>query len=412
MGKKLSIETNSPNMKEYVLNAIQVSPGKNSIKSTSYLDNSYETIDRRIHDINFDINKPTELFVPNMLKSNILSLSSSSEPGYESLPGQSQNPTDPSDYDPNYEVLRPSIATYSGSSDDGYAKVTSKNNDDDMIDGYCRVKGEKDDDDSSVPGYSKISENHINKKTIENHDYASIYQKNIQNQQRSKNDDDDNDKLNFNNNDEIGSDIYSSIPNEVNKFINLDISEEFHNYQTICDIKTPSLSTEKVTATIGISTTAMTTSSSEKLTTPPTGIATTTTTPSPSTGPSNHYRYFSNNMKYSSTSNTLSSTTSNYESLTGSESDPNYESVRYLNSNDENPYERLKNSDSNISPDILQQQLVSPSFEITPILKNSINTSNEIDKITTTASVITQQKNSKNPINHGENGEVGDYFQV
>ncbi|XP_050089647.1 uncharacterized protein LOC126573516 isoform X2 [Anopheles aquasalis] len=42
------------------------------------------------------------------------------------------------------------------------------------------------------------------------------------------------------------------------------------------------------------------------------------------------------------TNNSLSRLSSNYESLTGSESDPNYESVKYLNVK-ENPYERLHN---------------------------------------------------------------------
>lgn len=35
------------NLKDFILNAIHASPGKSSIKSASYIDNNYETIEKR-----------------------------------------------------------------------------------------------------------------------------------------------------------------------------------------------------------------------------------------------------------------------------------------------------------------------------------------------------------------------------
>lgn len=57
----------------------------------------------------------------------------------------------------------------------------------------------------------------------------------------------------------------------------------------------------------------------------------------------------------------LTVSVSNYESLTGSESDSNYESVRYLNAKDrENPYEQLYN-ESDIKYDTLKRDDTSGS---------------------------------------------------
>lgn len=57
----------------------------------------------------------------------------------------------------------------------------------------------------------------------------------------------------------------------------------------------------------------------------------------------------------------LTVSVSNYESLTGSESDSNYESVRYLNAKDrENPYEQLYN-ESDIKYDTLKRDDTSES---------------------------------------------------
>lgn len=72
----------------------------------------------------------------------------------------------------------------------------------------------------------------------------------------------------------------------------------------------------------------------------------------------------------------------NYESLT-SESDPNYESVRYTTSNDRNPYERLHN-DMALSPsDTLYSRLESSSSkgddEPSPTSDKSNNDSVEVD---------------------------------
>lgn len=72
----------------------------------------------------------------------------------------------------------------------------------------------------------------------------------------------------------------------------------------------------------------------------------------------------------------------NYESLTGSESDPNYESVRYT-STDRNPYERFHN-DMALSPsDTLYSRLDTSSSkgdeEPSPVSDKSNNDSVEVD---------------------------------
>ncbi|XP_037029805.1 uncharacterized protein LOC119069772 [Bradysia coprophila] len=74
----------------------------------------------------------------------------------------------------------------------------------------------------------------------------------------------------------------------------------------------------------------------------------------------------------------------NYESLTGSESDPNYESVRYT-STDRNPYERLHNDSATLSPsDTLYSRLDTTSSskgdeDPSPSSEKSNNDSVEVD---------------------------------
>lgn len=330
--------------------------------------------------LNLDMSQPTDIF--RKIDINLVP----SEPGYESLPDHSGVTNDPgyetllktgdhvdgkkpiSDYDPNYEVLRP---TKYQSSDDGYAKVWEKfpRSEDEGTDGYSRVKENND----LLPGYSSIAE----KIPDENHDYASIS--------------DDKKRLscnkinNNNNNEDTGSDLYSSILLNEQNLPYLDAREnpEYHNYQTISETKSSPSATE-VPTTVTNNILASNSLTSEKQ------------LKTPSTGQSSPDRQ----MRCSSTSNTISSSqqhSSNYGSLTGSESDPNYESVRYLDS--ENPYERLHN-DPNISPDVTVGNITaSASDKNLPLNHNNSTT-------------IDTSKQPMTSLGNSENGEVEDYFQV
>lgn len=249
-----------------------------------------------------------------------------SEPGYESLPDQSLLSNDPgyetveptsakissqkpnSDYDPNYEELRPANVD---NVSDHYAKVWSKSSKSDANDGYSSIKPIKakivrnndDDDDEDNPDYCTISNPNEPGTTTSksDHDYACI--------SRIRNDDEG---------------VYSSItstnkPNSSNTLVASTCS-------TISDSKTlTSPSSESGRSGDGTSS---------------------TDTP---------FRY---NSLRSNTELTVS--VSNYESLTGSESDSNYESVRYLNAKDrENPYERLHN-ENDLKYDTLKRDVAGP----------------------------------------------------
>lgn len=409
------------NLTDLVLNSVQGSPDKRRPKSTSGYetkDHGYETIPAgKMNCANGDVNGANgitntnnaavnrksdgyaqvarrkllqnEIDTPGpILTTSYMNASSeifgkidpikiASEPGYESLPGQSSHTNDPgyetltkaddvagskksnSDYDPNYEVLRP---PHYENSDDGYAKVFEKcvRIEDDASDGYSRVKEACD----LVPGYSSIREK---KSERGNHDYASIGEDK---------------KLilvnnNNNTNDDTGSEIYASIHNEQPSHG----SPDYHNYQTISETKS------SLTATNNSSCTS-TSNLADKLKTPSTGQN------SPEA-----------QMRCSSTSNTISSSqqhSSNYGSLTGSESDPNYESVRYVDS--ENPYERLV-TDPSISPDVTLPNISTETSNQTP------STSSQLQAPFPLASHL-QNATATNSIGSSENGEVDDYFQV
>ncbi|XP_065095716.1 uncharacterized protein LOC135717514 isoform X2 [Ochlerotatus camptorhynchus] len=245
--------------------------------------------------------------------------SADGEPGYESLPGSNDPGYETlnrkgaeSDSDPNYEILRPAR------DNDGYSSIRDKRS------AKNRLDFGKDDDTDSTPGYSSIKEKidydpgysviTEKKKPPVVHDYASITEETKRKKQT----------LNNNNLDPgEDSDIYSSITNApivVNSAAILS-----NNYSTIPE--PPNL-----TSSPGYS------SISETRTTPSTDST---------SSPDNLIGY--TKQHNTATNNSNSRLSSNYESLTGSESDPNYESVKYLNVK-ENPYERLHNEPSGQTP--------------------------------------------------------------
>lgn len=235
------------------------------------------------------------------------SLHSSNDPGYETLNRKGGE----SDSDPNYEILRPARDNdgYSSIRDNRSAKNRldfGKDDDTDSTPGYSSIKEKVDYD----PGYSVITEK---KKTVIVHDYASITEETKRKKQN----------LNNNNLDPgEDSDIYSSITNAPlagNPSSN--VSTSGNNYSTIPE--PPNLSSSPGYSSI-----------SETRTTPSTDS---TSSPDNLIGYSKQHNTVTNNSN--------SRLSSNYESLTGSESDPNYESVKYLNVK-ENPYERLHNEQS------------------------------------------------------------------
>ncbi|XP_021693708.1 uncharacterized protein LOC5576202 isoform X1 [Aedes aegypti] len=247
-----------------------------------------------------------------------LDKSADGEPGYESLPGSNDPGYETlhrkgaeSDSDPNYEILRPAR------DNDGYSSIrdkrTAKNrldfgkdDDTDSTPGYSSIKEKIDYD----PGYSVISEK---KSTAVVHDYASITEETKRKKQ----------SLNNNNLDPgEESDIYSSITSAPLAVNSSSIGPgSVPNYSTIPE--PPNL-----TSSPGYS------SISETRTTPSTDST---------SSPDNLIGY--SKQHNTATNNSNSRLSSNYESLTGSESDPNYESVKYLNVK-ENPYERLHNEPS------------------------------------------------------------------
>ncbi|XP_029717976.2 uncharacterized protein LOC109402423 isoform X2 [Aedes albopictus] len=247
-----------------------------------------------------------------------LDKSADGEPGYESLPGSNDPGYETlnrkggteSDSDPNYEILRPAR------DNDGYSSIRDKrtvknrldfgkDDDTDSTPGYSSIKEKVDYD----PGYSVITEK---KNPAVVHDYASITEETKRKKQN----------LNNNNLDPgEDSDIYSSITSAPLATNPSSIGPSSGNtYSTIPE--PPNL-----TSSPGYS------SISETRTTPSTDS---TSSPDNLIGYTKQHNTATNNSNNSRLS-------SNYESLTGSESDPNYESVKYLNVKEENPYERLHN---------------------------------------------------------------------
>lgn len=270
-----------------------------------------------------------------------------SEAGYESLRDQSILTNDPgyetvekpnsnqkldhqepnSDYDPNYEVLRPTN-TNDDDLSDHYAKVWSQTKIGDANDGYSSIKivktkpNSNHDNDDENPGYCTILSN----KKID-HDYASISETKMQ----------------------------------------MPASDDGNRQQL-----SPNASMIASTSTI---------SDTKTLTSPSTDSYDGDDTTSSSRTP----------IKYNciQTNTELTVSISNYESLTGSESDSNYESVRYLNANDrQNPYERFHN-ENDLRYDTLAKDAVAGLYA--PV-NSAANSNNNMSK--SSSSSIDDGKNS------------------
>lgn len=257
-----------------------------------------------------------------------------SEPGYESLPDNSSNDPgyetvepshskdskkDGSDYDPNYETLRPTIRS---DSIDHYAKVLNKSNLD-SNDGYSSIQPIKNkiisNEEDEHLGYCTISDDRTPEpsSSSKNHDYASIQDTTTSTKGLVP----------------IEENVYSSISNDID-----------HGNKT----KTHSSPTTTPSPIPMTSNTALTMSMTST-------ISDTKTLTSPSSdGSSSNTPIGYKNIR-STDQSQLTVSVSNYDSLTGSESDSNYESVRYLNAQDrENPYEQLYN-ESDIKYDTLKR---------------------------------------------------------
>lgn len=294
------------------------------------------------------------------------------DPGYETVETNAANSRKPnSDYDPNYEVLRPMDADETS---DHYAKVWDKETSKlDANDGYSSIKAPKKivlESDEEVPGYCTIANDtqagysSINKTnsgqakgSAEHHDYASISESTKRNY--------------FKTNTGIiaDEDVYSSIPSET--------SVAAMGSLAVRDLPSSSSAVTSPMSNI-MQISGYSTVSETK----------TITSPSSSEGGNSSDTQVEYNRVRSN--NDLSQMTqSTYESLTGSESDPNYESVRYLNVRDrENPYERLHNEKGS-SPEPGKGK------------RNGGSTSAS-DKNSSSSSILTNNDSS----------DVGDYFQV
>lgn len=288
----------------------------------------------------------------------------SSEPRYESLPHVSTN--DPgyetvnvsgvvtrkpnSDYDPNYEVLRPTEQNSNKPTDNsGYSSIKSSN------DAKHNLIVSKE------PGYSRIDET-----VAAHHDYASIAEKN---------------KRNFLNNNDVPK--FDAKPDSASYDNNTAEYNSHHNYSTISETQSELLSL--------ISSTQpdvnKTRNSSEH-----SNLSDIKTTPSASDSNSSDLQIGYNSIRTNNDDSRL--TSSNYESLTGSESDPNYESVRYLDEK-ENPYERLHNDGVAQSP-----------ITATAALPTSKTDDGSLNGSERTPSVGTPTTTNSDSL------EVSDYFQV
>lgn len=304
---------------------------------------------------------------------------SSNDPGYETILKPKINSSliddsekKSSDYDPNYEVLKgPNISgiNSAGGSDDGYAKVLEKKRitvDEDSIDGYSKVKGEEGDDEvqATTGGYSTIADV---KRTDANHNYASILETKAE-------------TIGCN---ETDSDHYARIVDKTEQILPvLPLSNS--NKSVMEELLTPRTADLSITSPTSITSSSMLNTSSLNSTS--TNLTTTSTMSSRQTPTSS----------------------SQYESLTGSETDPNYESVCYLNtSGQENPYERLQTEFSD------DTQLSSPPLSPpTSNTSSSAHTPSATQPEHSTKTLVTN--GSKINLTADPNADilVNDYFQV
>lgn len=322
---------------------------------------------------------------------------STTEPGYESLPDQSLKTNDPgyetvnlsggvtlrkpnSEYDPNYEVLRP--ATGNAHHDDNmYAKVWEHPiKQSETSDGYSSIKLPSSNravlngDQIEISGSDEIDGGVTSSR---NHDYARISDTKKRHYLNNNIDEEEEEEEPF--------DIYTSINTnnvtsaQIPSYLSIqynDVSD--HNYSTISESQ-PNASLG------GRPNHGMSTSGYSMLS------ADTKTTPSSESNSSDTQIGY-NSIRSANDDSSRTLEFSNYESLTGSESDPNYESVRYIDVAEENPYERLYN-ESGISPDVTPAVL--------PISNNSTISKTPIGAIPKSMSTSSDQ-----------HLEVGDYFQV
>lgn len=360
------------------------------------------------------------------------------DPGYETLNRGSQRTTE-SDSDPNYEILRPAnknpapvsqtnarLPSSEGSRDsDGYSSIREPDRFPPVTKGGARNRlsfgggtanaPTEDDDTDSTPGYSSIKEREEydpgysviseRKKPPLGHDYASITE------------DVKKRKPNINNNLEPDdeSDIYSSIPHTASGTLTLTspvapttveatspgtgttVSDSITNYSTIPE--RPNVGN------------ACTLSSSPAYS----SISETRTTPSSTDGDGDGstsspdqligYNKHNNTNTTVTTTNSLSRISSNYESLTGSESDPNYESVKYLNVS-ENPYERLHNEAGGAASKALRNSVTNDS------LTTDSDTATPTPNVGAPTMVAPGRTTSGTPDSEGAATAVSDYFQV
>lgn len=267
-------------------------------------------------------------------------LSLSNDPGYETL-GKSNlkdSKKNGSDYDPNYETLRP---TEMSDTNDGYSsiKMIKKKivNDDDENLGYCTIS-----EDAPSANAEPL-----------NHDYASICETT---KESEKNDEE----------------FYSSIT-----------SHDMESPHSILRIETKNKNGPSMASTPSSITLSPNTALSASICST---VSDTKTLTSPSSdGDSTSNLPIGYNHLRSTDRSQLTISVSNYESLTGSESDSNYESVRYLNANNrENPYEQLFN-ESDIKYDTLKRDNTSGS--IAGIYASKFNESNNSSLSSTNVSV-------------------------
>ncbi|XP_049300669.1 mucin-5AC isoform X1 [Anopheles funestus] len=390
------------------------------------------------------------------------------EPGYESLPDTRGSINDPgyetlnrgsnrteSDSDPNYEILRPAgskpsttsqpsgISKLRGGSSgdtnrdsDGYSSIretaktvhsTVKNGARNRLDFGARRAGpgtaEDEDTDSSTPGYSSIKEKDDydpgysviseRKNPPPGHDYASITE------EAKKR------KPNINNNVEPDdeSDIYSSIPHTASGTLTLPSpSAAVVIGGSSLGANSPgcagtTMEADRTSAGAGMGTLSSSPGYSS--------ISETRTTPSSTDGDGDgstsspdqligYSKHNSNTNTTVTTNNSLSRISSNYESLTGSESDPNYESVKYLNVK-ENPYERLHNESGGgaggnssggiecVPKSLTNDSLTTDSDTATPT---------PVTQTSTPAGIANVRRAMGTPDSDGTAPAVSDYFQV
>lgn len=300
-----------------------------------------------------------------------------------------------SDYDPNYEVLKgptESASNSGGASDDGYAKVLEKKRlvvDEDSIDGYSKVKGEESDDirNLAAAGYSTIADV---KRPDSNHNYASI----LEMKREAAG-------VSADNHLETDSDHYARIaekneppPPKTPPSLPLSAS----NKSMVDELLTPRTTELSITSPTSITSSSMLNTTSS-INSTSTNLTTTSTISSRQTPTSS----------------------SQYESLTGSETDPNYESVCYLNTSggQENPYERLH---TEISDDTQLSSPLTPEASIT----NTATTSSTahtpsagpamLQSPTEHSKILTSTTANGSKINLAQDSTndilVNDYFQV